>query len=269
MTVPFILVLLMEDEAKCKETVIVRLQPEPQAGFSVVNRDADTDAAICSSSTSLWRANLCQCTSIFYHFSFFQVNRRNMCLEKEYSSFLFLIPRGSQKVRSLIANRKHKHSVPADQVGGEWKKQIQQREADVSKTHQTRRLISHLVNQWNTHQEEESFAFGLSPWLSAAHHCPYFCYALPFADKRAIKHRLRPIKVKQCYKILKLCISKRRTATLSSRQKQIKKLIVLSFASSGNRDADKSIGKRKGSLAARGTATVCGRAAASFAKASV
>lgn len=181
-----------------------------------------------------------------------------MCLGKEYPSFLFLIPRGSQrqKVRSLIANRKHKQSVLADwtsdQVGGEWKKQ--QREADVSKTHQRRRLISHLVNQWNTqHQEEESFAFGLSPSLSAAHHYPYFCYALPFADKRAIKHRLRPIKVKQCYKILKLCISKRRTATLSSRQKQIKKLIVLSFASSGNRDADKSIGKRKESLAARGT----------------
>lgn len=58
-------------------------------------------------------------------------------------------------------------------------------------------------------------------------------------------------------------------ATLSSRQKQIQNLIALSFALSGNRDADKSIGKRKRSLAARGTATACGRAAASFAKARV
>lgn len=175
----------------------------------------------------------------------------------------------------LIANRKHKHSVPADwtsdQVGGEWKKQIQQREADVSKTHQRRRLISHLVNEWNTqhHGRRRSFAFGVSPRLLAPHHYPYFCYALPFADKRVIKHRLRPIKVKQCYKILKLCISKRRMATLSSRQKQIQNLIALSFALSGNHDADKSIGKRKRSLAARGTAAVCGRAAASFAKARV
>lgn len=175
----------------------------------------------------------------------------------------------------LIANRKHKHSVPADwtsdQVGGEWKKQIQQREADVSKTHQRRRLISHLVNEWNTqhHGRRRSFAFGVSPRLLAPHHYPYFCYTLPFADKRVIKHRLRPIKVKQCYKILKLCISKRRMATLSSRQKQIQNLIALSFALSGNRDADKSIGKRKRSLAARGTAAVCGRAAASFAKARV
>lgn len=67
MTAPFILVLLMEDEAKCKETVIVCLQPEPQAGFSVEIRDANTDAAICSSPVyeELTCASVLPCFTIF------------------------------------------------------------------------------------------------------------------------------------------------------------------------------------------------------------
>lgn len=184
--------------------------------------------------------------------------------KKEYSSFLCLGVKG----RRWGLNRQQEAQAQRSGWLDLWSGGRGVKKAD---THQRRRLISHLVNEWNTqhHRRRRSFAFGVSPRLLAPHHYPYFCYALPFADKRVIKHRLRPITVKQCYKILKLCISKRRMATLSSRQKQIQNLIALSFALSGNRDADKSIGKRKRSLAARGTATACGRAAASFAKARV